>query len=91
MIVSIPSRPFSANTTSIPFASSALVSAKTLRTSSSTISTFLPAKTASVECSCSSILRFESGSFASTRCRKSDVSSSSRSGERASLTMIVSA
>ena len=35
--------------------------------------------------------RFGSGRFASTRCRNSAVSSSSRSGERASLTMIVSA
>ena len=62
-----------------------------LRTSSSTTSTFLPGKSASALCSCSSIWRFSSGSFASTRWRKSDVSSSSRSGERASLTMIVSA
>ena len=42
----MPSRPFSAKRTSIPCASSALVSAKTLRTSSSTISTFLPSNTA---------------------------------------------
>ena len=62
-----------------------------LRTSSSTTSTFLPANTASVLCSCSSIRRFCSGSFASTRCRNSAVSSSSRSGDFTSFTMIVSA
>ena len=37
------SRPFSAGSTSIPQRSSMLVRAKMLRTSSSTISTFLPA------------------------------------------------
>src|SRR5260221_487252 len=68
-----------------------LVSEKMLRTSSSTIRTRLPVKIASVSCSRSSIRRFCSGSFASTRCRKSAVSSSSRSGDFTSFTMIVPA
>ena len=41
-----------------------------------------PANTASALCSCSSICRFSAGRRASTRCRNSAVSSSSRSGER---------
>ena len=87
----MPSSPFSAYITSMPCDSSTLVSAKTFRTSSSTIRIFLWLKTSSAECSCSSILRFSCGSFPSTRWRKSDVSSSSRSGELTSLTTIDSA
>ena len=52
---SMPSRPFSAKSTSMPVASSADVSAKTLRTSSSTISTSCPEDRVGA-CSCSSML-----------------------------------
>ena len=68
-----------------------VVSAKMLRTSSSTISTLRPASIGSLRWSCSSIRRFASGRSASTRCRNSAVSSSSRSGELASLMMTASA
>ena len=75
----------------MPCASSTLVSAKTLRTSSSTTRIFRPSNTASALWSCSSSRRFAGGRRDSTRWRKSDVSSSRRSGDEASLTMIVSA
>ncbi len=90
-IASSASLPFSAKRTAIPWPSSTLVRAKTLRTSSSTTSTRLPWNTASALCSCSSMRRFSCGSRDSTRWRNSDVSSSSRSGELTSFTMIVSA
>ncbi len=60
-----------------------------LRTSSSTTRIVRPAKAGSLACSCSSSRRLSAGSRACTRCRYSDVSSSSRSGELASLTTTV--
>ena len=88
---SSPSAPVSAKTTSIPWPSRTLVSAKTFRTSSSTIRIFFPGRTALPSWSCSSVRRLSAGSRFSTRWRKSAVSSSSRSGERTSLTTIASA
>ncbi len=51
------SRPFSARSTSTSQRSSMLVKAKTLRTSSSTISTVLPRSSGSARCACWSIFR----------------------------------
>ena len=57
-----------------------------LRTSSSTTSTDLPTRSSSDRCSRSSIRCFSGGRSENTRCRNSDVSSSSRSGDSTPLT-----
>ncbi len=56
--------------------------AKMLRTSSSTISTVRPASASVEEWSRRTIACLSSGSRAASRCRKSAVSSNSRSSER---------
>ena len=76
--------------TTIPRASSALVEREHVAHVVVDDQHRLPCSTASVVCSCSSTA-LVGGQRAGARCRNSAVSSSSRSGERASLTMIDSA
>ena len=68
-----------------PFVSSMLPSAKRLRMSSSTMSTVLPLMMFSLSWTMWIMLRWRSGRFRSRRCRKSVVSSMSRSGDRSPL------
>ena len=86
-----PSRPFSAKTTSIPWArarsSARTCCARRRRRSAPSCRRTPRRRCAAARASSAS----RPGSLASTRCRNSAVSSSSRSGERTSLTMIVSA
>ena len=80
-----PLRPIS---TCRPFCSSALASAKMLRTSSSTSSTLRPSNTFSRLRAVRSIVWRSADSCDSTVCRNSVTSSSRRSGERAPLMMM---
>src|SRR6202790_4623844 len=80
------SRPVPAVNTAIPRRSNTLLRAKMLRMSSSTTSTFFPTSASSDRCSRSSIFCFASGRSATTRCRKSAVSSNNRSGDSTPLT-----
>src|SRR6266852_3084688 len=82
----IASRPVPAVSTVIPLRSRTLLNAKMLRTSSSTMSTFLPTSASSDRCSRSSIRCFSGGRSATTRCRNSAVSSSKRSGDSTPFT-----
>ena len=75
----------------MPLRSNTLLSAKMLRISSSTTSTFLPTNASSERCKLSSILCFSAGRSATTRCRKSAVSSSNRSGDSTFFTMTLRA
>src|SRR6202140_447147 len=84
--IEMASRPVPAVKTAIPRRSSTLLRAKMLRMSSSTTSTFFPTNASSERCSRSSIFCFSCGRSATPRCRKSAVSSSSRSGDSTPLT-----
>src|SRR6478672_9448774 len=72
--------------TCMPRRSRTLLSAKILRASSSTRSTVLPTRSSSELCRRSIMRCFSSGSSETTRCRKSAVSSNSRSGDSTPLT-----
>ncbi len=65
------------------------VSAKMLRASSSTTSTLRPRRTSFEPCSRSSMACFSGGRSVTTRWRNSEVSSSSRSGDRTSLSTML--
>ncbi len=77
----IASRPLSAETMIIPWSSSTVASAKMLRMSSSTISTFLPSSTRCESYRRCTDWRSCSDIAAVPRCRKKAVASSSRSSE----------
>ncbi len=85
----MPSRPFSANDTCMLCRSSTELNAKMLRKSSSTINTLRPVRPPSAARYSSSMRRCSSGKLAWERCRNSAVSSSKRSGERASFSTTV--
>ena len=87
----IASLPVVAVRTFMPRRSSTLLSAKMLRASSSTSSAVLPIRSSSELFSFSSIRCFSIGNSVITRCKNSDVSSSSRSGNSTPLTTMLRA
>ena len=87
----IASVPVVAVKTFIPRRSSTLLSAKTLRASSSTRTTVRPASCSSESRSRSSMRCLSVGSLASARCRNNAVSSSRRSGNSTPLTTMLRA
>src|SRR6201997_4258064 len=83
--IEMASLPVPAVSTAMPRRSSTLLRAKMLRMSSSTTRTFLPTSASSDRWRRSSIFCFSWGRSATTRCRKSAVSSSSLSGDSTPL------